>query len=189
MEGRVMPVSYCGNISPIMLEVARLNPKSILDCGSGFGKFGLLCRELLDIQAERYEREKWQVNIVGVEGFYPYRNAIHDFAYTAMIYEDFTKRAWADYQLVLLIDSLEHIDKPEGYKFLDGLLERNKHVIVSCPTGVNYLQQGAVHDNEMERHRAHWTPEDFEIRGGKILSLDVCVVASLKGMRANKWIK
>ena len=183
-----MPVSDQANITPIMLEVARLRPKKILDLGVGWGKYGLLCREMLDIEAGNLDKKSWQTGIIGYEGFEAYRNPIHDYAYDAVYYMDFMKALpFLGYDLVLMIDSLEHISKVEGYKLLDQLLSRNKNVIVSCPTGASYLEQGAVYGNEFERHRAHWTTEDFEVRGGKILYHGVCVVASLKGQRANTW--
>lgn len=170
-----------------MLEVARLQPKSIIELGSGWGAYALLCRQLLDIEPGRLDRKDWQTQIVGVEGFIQYRNPVHDYAYTEMRYEDFTKHSYAGYDLALMVDSLEHVEKSVGHKLLDDLLTLNKHVIVSCPYGQNYLPQGDVHGNPFERHRAHWLPEDFEVRGGRILSTDICVVASIRGQKGNPW--
>lgn len=52
-----MPTSYPEAISSILELVRREEPRSILDLGVGFGKYGMLCREMLDIPYERYSRE------------------------------------------------------------------------------------------------------------------------------------
>ena len=44
-----MPSSQYYHISKIMEMIISLNPKSVLDIGSGFGKFGVLCREYLEL--------------------------------------------------------------------------------------------------------------------------------------------
>jgi hypothetical protein len=179
-----MPVSDQTNITPIMLEVARCRPKSILDLGIGFGKYGVLCREMLDIEPYNLSQESWQTNIIGVEGFEKYRNPCWQL-YSSVMVHDFTQNyeSYKGFDLVLMIDSLEHVEKGVGSKILDTLLMNNKRVIVSCPTGKCYVEQGAVHGNEFERHRAHWTPDDFDIRAGKVLHNGVCIVSSLKGYR------
>lgn len=176
-----MPLSDAHNITPIMREVVRLNPISILDLGCGVGAYGVLCRQYLDIQAGRLHPNEWTKIICGVEGFKDYANPCWDM-YTTMSTEDFSEglTAYVDFDLVLMIDSLEHLDGETGAKVLEHLLTYNKHVIVSCPTGNGYQPQGAVNSNEYERHRHHWSAADMEIRGGRIISTDgPCFVASI----------
>lgn len=187
-----MPVSDLLNVSPIMAEIWHVRPTSILDLGIGVGLYGAMCRELLDIGQERLYPKDWVTNIIGVEGFPEYRNPAHEYFYNSVFYEDFTKTPYKGFDLVLMIDSLEHINKVRGHFMLDQLLHDNKRVIVSCPTGKHYVEQGAVFGNEFERHRAHWTADDFEVRGGRILHSGVCVVASIRGQGKgtdNLWIK
>jgi hypothetical protein len=187
-----MPVSDLNNITPIMNEVWRLGPSSVLDLGIGMGMYGMLCRQLLDIGQRRLDPKQWTTLIVGVEGFTEYKNPLHDYAYSSVMYEDFTKGDYKGFDLVLMIDSLEHIEKSVGHTLLDRLLQNNKRVIVSCPTGENYLEQGAVFGNEFERHRAHWTEDDFELRGGRTLHKGICIVSSIRGEgagRDNLWIR
>ena len=57
-----------------MTIINALQPRSILDVGCGFGKYGMLLREYLDVWHERYDKERWQVRIVGIEAFEQYRN-------------------------------------------------------------------------------------------------------------------
>jgi 2-polyprenyl-3-methyl-5-hydroxy-6-metoxy-1,4-benzoquinol methylase len=181
-----MPTSDASNLSPIVNEVVRLRPHSILDLGIGYGKYGSLLREYLDVAQYRIAPHAWRVDIIGVEGFADYKNPMWDL-YSQVRLEDFTEHYanavdYGGFDLVLMIDSLEHIDKPLGHTILDTLLQNNKRVIVSCPDCTNHMfRQEAVNGNELERHRAFWTKEDFEVRGAKIIHSGVCVVASLKG--------
>jgi len=135
----------------------------------------------LDIEPGRIHKEDWRTRIVGVEGFEGYRNPLWD-VYTAVHVENFTEAMYGGYDLVLLIDSLEHVEKSEGLALLNGLRQRNKNVLVSCPFGTNYHEQGAANGNELERHKAHWTPQEFAFMGGQILHEGICVVALLKGL-------
>lgn len=178
-----MPLSDANNLTPILKEVMRLNPTSILDLGCGVGVYGVLCRQYLDIQAGRLHPEEWLKIICGVEGFKDYANPCWDM-YTTVETADFSTKdeleRYKGFDLVLMIDSLEHLDGATGSMVLDWLLSNNKQVIVSCPTGSGYLQQGAVNGNEFERHRHEWVPADMEIRGGRIISTDgPCFVASI----------
>ena len=66
-----MPSSRANTIPTVIHLVRQLEPRSILDIGVGFGKWGHLFREYTDIlQAEhdppRYQRANWQVRIDGI---------------------------------------------------------------------------------------------------------------------------
>ena len=171
-----MPVSEIDNIPAIINQVARIHPSTVLDLGVGGGKYGVLCREVLDWKYGRVRRDDWKAKIYGMEGHYAYRNPAwgvynhvfeEDFALTP---PDFT----IGYDLVLMIDSLEHIEKEKGKALLTHLIENNANVIVSCPDG-DY-PQGAVFGNELEVHRAVWTKDDLKLMGGRVLYHGVCTV-------------
>ncbi len=161
--------------------MTRLNPASILDLGVGFGKYGVLAREYLDVGQSRVARDDWRVRLVGVEGFAPYRSALHDAVYDEFRVEDFTNgyERYRGFDLVLMIDSLEHVERPRARFLLLSLLEHNGHVIVSCPDGD--LPQGAVHGNEFECHRSVWSEADFAALGGWTIHKGFCIVASIPG--------
>ena len=60
-----------------LARLAKVKPGSdILDIGCGFGKYGMLFREYLDVWHERYERQQWRVRLVGIEAYEQYRNPI-----------------------------------------------------------------------------------------------------------------
>src|SRR5437588_2375683 len=128
-----MPSSDFGNLTPLIQAVFELRPKSVLDLGAGFGKYGMLCREYLDVALGRPFKADWKTFIVGVDGFAAYRNAIHDFVYDEFRVENFMENAerYQGFELVLMIDSLEHVEKATGLELLGNLIRKNKNVIVS----------------------------------------------------------
>src|SRR3989442_9799083 len=104
-----MPTSDIDNVPTVIKEAIRVRPHSVLHLGVGFGKYGVLLREKLDIEPGRVTPKTWLVRIDGVEGFEPYCNAIYSFVYNRLWIEDLSKdpNKYRDYDLVLLIDSLE----------------------------------------------------------------------------------
>jgi hypothetical protein len=187
-----MPVSDIWNIAPILSEVQTLQPKTICDLGIGFGKYGVLCREVLDAVHGRVSAQEGKVFILGFEGFDDYSNPAWK-CYDLVMIADFAKLHEVQYKaylrehdLILMIDSLEHIEKAEGLALLRRLVKDNKQVIVSVPLGT--CPQGAVFGNELERHRATYTGvEDFAEYNGryKVLYQGVCLVLSIKGDYGN----
>ena len=62
-----MGVSDAGNLPFVAMELQRLAPRSILEIGVGFGKWGVVAREYLEAWQGRFRREDWQVRIEGVK--------------------------------------------------------------------------------------------------------------------------
>src|SRR5882672_10882574 len=88
-----MPSSRPNTIPTVLHLVRQLRPRSILDVGIGFGKWGHLFREYTDIlEAERdpsrYQRANWQVVIDGIEGHSAYVTEMHRFLYNRVIVGD-----------------------------------------------------------------------------------------------------
>ncbi len=157
-----MPSSWY-QVAPVILNKVRaLWPSSVLDVGVGFGKYGVLLREMMDVPLERYEKQSWHLRLDGVEAFPKYRNPIHDYAYDNIRYtpiEDCLDSLGV-YDVILFIDILEHFPKEQGVELLNRLLEHtNKALIVSTP--VNPSPQIDYMGNTYEAHRSRWTPIDF----------------------------
>jgi hypothetical protein len=156
-----MPVSDYRQISEVLHMVVQIRPKRILDVGIGFGKWGVLCREVLDISGGRLRPDDWQTTIEGIEIFQQYQNKIWEFAYdnvqigNALQLIDTAAR----YDLILVCDVLEHFDKRTGEAFLDKLLHHADIVIVTSPRG--FVAQGAEFGNVHETHRSGWSQRDF----------------------------
>lgn len=175
-----MPVSDLHNISDIAIEIQRLAPRTVLDLGVGFGLYGTICRQILDGQHGRCERAKWQAKIYGVEAWEAYQNPAwfcYDIVRLGRIRPDVM-----DFDLVLMIDSLEHFEPISGRALLLELVQNNRHVIVSVPNG--RMDQGETFGNPHEAHL--WTfngTEEFEAYNFKLIHQSVCTVVSIEGVK------
>ena len=156
-----MPSSQIENITTIVRWIAEIDPASILDVGVGFGKYGVLAREYTDLRHGRYHRRDWKVVIDGIEIFDPYVNPTWDI-YDRVFCEDAVELLphLKNYELVLLCDVIEHLEKPVGQAMLAECRRMaTRAVIVSTPLG--QFPQDPIHGNEHERHRSEWTEKDF----------------------------
>lgn len=179
-----MPVSDIANIAQILYRVSASNPKSVLELGVGFGKYGVLVREIQEAVNGRCNKNDFKNLLVGVEGFPQYNN--DNWAnYNSVLTQDFSDESnWKDYagyDMVLMIDSLEHVEKVKAKKLLQFLIDNNREVIVSVPLG--HCPQGAVFGNVFETHQDDWSLEDFtDFRCFNMTKLHqaTCVVYSFK---------
>ena len=158
-----MPTSWYQAVPAIIDLVHMDGPQSILDIGVGFGKYGVLLRESIDIPYERYDKETWHLQLDGIEGFEGYNNPIHDYVYNKMYYGNIFSvlpTLEQKYDTLLLIDVLEHFEKEEGLRLIEGLLEvTNKSLIVSTP--IMPAPQGEYLGNILETHKCRWNIVDF----------------------------
>jgi hypothetical protein len=143
--------------------VVNINPESVLDIGTGFGKYGLLCREYLELWDGRQDYNHFLRRIDGVEAFEKYVTPLHEFVYDNIYTNDILKLVGtleSRYDLVLLIDVLEHFDKEDGKSLLTKILAKNKGILISTPK--NPSNQKDAFNNVYETHRARWTKLDLE---------------------------
>lgn len=155
----LMPHSWHHPLTPVMDRVVKLDPCCVMDIGIGYGKWGFLVREALDWASGRLERESWAVRIYGIEVF-PYESPLHDWVYDRVTRADVldVQGDISGFELVMINDVIEHIDKPQAMDLLRGLVARNRNVIVSTP--LEFFGQ-EIADNEHEHHISHWTMDDF----------------------------
>jgi hypothetical protein len=162
-----MPTSFYDHIPLVCSVVAQYAPQSVLDVGVGFGKWGHLFRELVDIFASdsdpaRYQRPNWRGRVDGIEGFAPYVTDMHRFLYDQIHVGDMREviKTLGSYDVVFMGDVIEHVDKESGTALLrDALARANKALIVSTPA--YDIEQHDVCGNPLEDHRSFWTPADF----------------------------
>jgi 2-polyprenyl-3-methyl-5-hydroxy-6-metoxy-1,4-benzoquinol methylase len=83
------------------------------------------------------------------------------------------------YDLVLLIDTLEHLPQDQGHSLLHSLLSRNQYVLVSTPNSP--YPQGAVHGNELETHRSEWRAADFAAYRATLIFEGLCHIYLIQG--------
>lgn len=157
-----MPTSWYETIPTILDKVRIEKPTSILDIGIGFGKYGVLLREALDIPFERYEKRDWKIKIDGIEAFKDYQNPIHEYIYDKIYYNTVENvlPSLDHYDVIMLIDVLEHFEKNEGRTILEELLLHvNKAIIISTP--IDPDDQEEYNGNTYEAHKSKWTILDF----------------------------
>ncbi len=159
-----MGTSNWQNISYNIDLVKRLDPKSILDIGVGFGRWGILFREFLEIWGDRNYTGEWNRRIDGVEAFPGYIKEYHNYFYDNIYPEEalsFMKKLDREYDLINCGDVIEHFEKSEGRELIELSLDKGKNVLINIPIGSNW-EQGNINDNDFERHRSVWDISDFE---------------------------
>lgn len=150
-----------------------LAPRSVLDIGVGFGKYGVLLREYLEVWGKTSGYGKFSVRLDGVEVFPEYVTPLHKFIYSHIYTGDAQKvvaRLKERYDLALFIDVLEHFTLREGEDFLRMLLTKVDGVLVSTPKYPG--DQHATFGNQHETHRSRWTAEMLRRFGATLVLPD-----------------
>lgn len=158
-----MPVSTSVHISYCLQLIMNLRPKSILDVGCGFGLWGFLCREYLDVAETRVWPDKWTMRIDGIEFFEPYIMDHQRYLYDDIQIGDIRDLApnVDEYDLIITGDVIEHMDKPDAEDVLDTLhAKARKALLVNIPIGTGW-DHPICHGNPAELHRSEWSVEDF----------------------------
>jgi hypothetical protein len=166
-----MPSSRVSTIPYVISVVKQLQPRSILDVGVGFGKWGYLFREFTDIIASeaepsRYSKPAWRTRIEGIEGFAPYIHDGHRFAYDKVHLGDAANLLpqLGEFDLIFLGDIIEHFTIREGMDILrHAIRQRKQCVLLTTPRFQTH--QAASCGNELERHRSLWRPKEFREAG------------------------
>ncbi len=150
--------SYIPKNLDMILPVARkLDNQAILDIGCGYGKYGFLLREYLEMdespQTQRFRRSDWKYRLDGVEAFSQYITGAHYIIYNRVIEDPisiYLEYCEQKYGLAIMIDVMEHFDKVEACSVLRSLSGKSDYVFFSMPT---VLEQGTVFGNKLEAHR------------------------------------
>ena len=175
-----MPASRPENIARVVELLMDLQPQRVLDIGIGYGKYGMLAREYLEIWQDRFDRSEWRVEIIGIEAFEKYRTPLWDYAYDQVLAEDIRRVDLASlgrFDCALFLDVIEHFDHDEGQVVLDRLLQSCDYVIVATP--LEFHEQEALFQNEHERHHSLWGPDDYRPYHFKCWKGRSCSVAVL----------
>lgn len=159
-----MPVSHTYQISTIMESIILCNPKSILEIGIGFGKYGVLCYERLNLWWHGLTKEDYKIKkikIDGIEIYEDYKNPLYNFIYDDIFFGNaidlIPKFKNKSYDLILLIDVLEHFSQEDGIKLLNECKRVSNNILISTPKDIG--SQTQHFGNESECHKFQWTKE------------------------------
>ncbi len=158
-----MPVSIHVQITSCVNKIIGVQPKSVLDVGCGYGKWGYLCREYLDAFYGRFRPEDWSVRIDGVEFFEPYIQNHQRALYSNIIIGDIRDlcESLDEYDLIIAGDVIEHMHKDEAERVVEMLHAKAKEMlIINIPLGEGW-DHPEQYGNPAELHRSEWYVEDF----------------------------
>lgn len=174
-----MPTSHPKIISPVATKIMELQPLSVLDIGIGFGKWGALTREYTDVWSWRFYKDGWIVRIEGIEVHERYRAPNWDnYDKVHIGHSNSVLPKLAIYDLIIMMEMLEHLEKPQALELLNEIFMHTKQLIVSYSN----IPQKDVGDNPYEDHVSTWTNGELE-KFGKIEVLhqdDVSAVLLIK---------
>lgn len=186
-----MPTSNWRSISPIIDLIMDIEPRPhrILDIGLGYGKYGLLCREYLtywdDHQSSGAQTE---LVIDGIEAFPEYigpiQSAIYDKIYIGDAIQLIREFENNQYDLVLMMDVLEHMDKETGLEFIQQSSRVGSVFIVSTPK--EFAPQPGKWGNKYEEHKSVWTVHDLK-QAGACLVLHTSNHIAIFAQQAYAW--
>lgn len=173
-----MPSSRAETIPHVINIVGSYKPKSILDVGIGFGKYGFLFREYLEIwtdteSGKRVHPRNWKTRIDGIEIWKKYISRVQRAVYDNIHIGDALAviRGLGIYDVIFCGDMIEHLTKAQGHILINFMVDHAaKAVVIVSPAykertrddGVVVKKQGRSHGNPFEAHLSHWIRSDFD---------------------------
>ncbi|MBI4665345.1 MAG: tetratricopeptide repeat protein [Nitrospinae bacterium] len=158
-----MATSSIGHVRHVLFHVLKNGPASVLDVGIGFGRWGFLCRELLDVFHERVTKDKWKTRIEGIEIYEPYIQPHQRYIYDQIHIGDAKDviNTLGRYDIIIIGDMLEHLTKDDGWALFHSAMERaNMGLILNLPIGKEWLRETGS-ENKYEDHLSWWALDEF----------------------------
>jgi tetratricopeptide (TPR) repeat protein len=158
-----MATSSIGHVRHVMRHIISTQPESVLDVGIGFGRWGFLCREMLDAFGGRVRKEQWRTRIEGVEIFEAYLQDHQRYIYDKIHIGDakVVVPTLGEYGVVIIGDMLEHLGKDDAWGLFRSAMDRARiGLILNIPIGEEWLR-GDVSENKYEDHLSWWTLDEF----------------------------
>ena len=144
----------------IVERLREIAPRSIVDIGCGWGRWGFLAREFCELWFHRYSRDEWKVRIDALDVNPGTWTPVHAYIYDSMMQADV--RTWTPsqrYDVAICCDVLEHMPKEDGLKTLEKLLAWCDNVLLGIPLGAGWSRPG-FDGNPYEAHVARWEAWD-----------------------------
>lgn len=158
-----MGTSNWQNISYNIELLRKLNPQTILDVGVGFGRWGILFREFLEVWDSGIYDGEWNRQIKGIEIFPGYIKDYHRYFYDDIYIEnalDYLKNTGERYDLINFGDVIEHFEKADGEELIKLAVDKGRFVLITIPIGKYWAQEGTK-GNPFEAHKSIWYNNDF----------------------------
>jgi hypothetical protein len=152
------------NISYVVELIRAINPTRILDFGIGFGRWGILCREFLEVWDEGNYTGKWSRQIDGVEVFPDYIKSYHSYFYDNIYKEEgyeWIKNCKDNYNLIIFGDVLEHFEKSIALEIINLSLAKSDYILINIPLGLHW-EQSDINGNKYEEHKSVWHIKDIK---------------------------
>jgi hypothetical protein len=144
--------------------IVERRPTAVLDAGIGFGLWGVLLRQYLDVWAGRIDSSEWAIRIDGIEIDEKRIQAHARYLYTEIFVGDIRevvprRAAEQPYDVILFGDVIEHLPKESGRAVLDAAVDLVRQlVVVRIPLGDGWRREGR---EEPDHHRSQWYADDF----------------------------
>ena len=161
-----MASSFLDQMPTIMYVLQKINPQTVLDVGKGFGKYGFLLHEYVGIDntkkpdPNRTLAEQSRIAIDAIEvnpSFqWPHISQFYRHVYLGRV-EELCDDLPA-YDVVLMSDVIEHIEKTAALRVVDLFLARGSTLLISTPR--KFFQQ-ELFESPDEHHVSFWTINDF----------------------------
>jgi hypothetical protein len=162
-----MASSFVAQVPVVINIIKHLGYKRILDVGKGFGKYGFLIHEYCGIDnSERLktdvklkQQSKVKIDCVEIDDdmFFPHLNHFYSNIYKSDI--NYIYKDLIEYDLILMTDVIEHLDKDNALQILKFYKENKLDVLITTPT--DFFEQ-YLYKSKYENHVSHWTLEDFK---------------------------
>lgn len=158
LEHQNMPTSSPALLSWACQIIQDIRPKSALDVGIGFGKWGFLIKEYSE---ERAPQDKSNCHLTGIEVFEDYITDVQKSIYDTILIGDASEidLSCMYFDLAIIADVIEHFEKEEALNYLNHLLQYSKNVILITPIG--FAEQDEHYGNKYEIHKSGWDISDF----------------------------
>lgn len=144
-----MPTSALVMADPTVTLIAKTKPRTVLDVGPGYGKYGPIIREYCHPTPQVDAVEAWPAYVEkhGLRGIY--RNLYEADVMTL------DPEILAQYDTVFMGDVIEHLAKDDALKLIARI---PGHIVINTPE--HFFHNG---DNLpwTETHRSHWEYQDF----------------------------
>lgn len=169
-----MPSSHPEWISHICERLIELQPRTALDIGCGYGKWGVLYNAYCNAYVNRTDGV-----IDAIEVYKPYIDwinknlpGVYGRIDNVDLENDYRIYHFGNYQCAFCFDMIEHVSKETGHLLLEAMLYCQ---IAFITTPVNWFPSSNHFGNEHERHKCLWTAGELSqygtVKTGKVLHL------------------